>query len=317
MRRTALVNTLGMVTLAFALVGIYAGAAEAQTLPTPGADDQLGLQPYQSYDAGDIDVIGLSNGTVSLDLPFLSYPQRGALKFSFNMIYSNQPQHVGNHCITINGQQHCNMSWSYTAVPTSPLPVDKGDVAVAWAQQYDAAGVNVPVTITTGWQQYNVYYANWSLVAADGAKHPLGNLGTLTLTQPGNYYQGSGAWRSLDASGWLVNGALTAGAGSQVIGTPNSIVGPDGVMYQVQGSGGTVIPEEDSNGNEITQTSTGWLDSLGRAIPSPPWRGSASNVSLSECPQGPLAIYVRCTVGSALAERGNAALPLLLCSSPG
>ena len=41
----------------------------------------MGLQAYQSYHDGDFDVINLSSGTLNLNLPFLSYPQRGELHF--------------------------------------------------------------------------------------------------------------------------------------------------------------------------------------------------------------------------------------------
>jgi hypothetical protein len=268
MRRTALVNTLGILALGFVLLGVYAGGAGAQTLPTPGADDQLGLQPYQSYDFGNIDVIGLSSGTVSLDLPFLSYPQRGSLKFSFNLIYSNEPQHVG--LFKAGGQTY--QEWGYVANPV-PLPVEKGDVQVAWAQNNAVQQVQVEnITYTDGQPTGYYYYYDFSVVGADGAKHVLGNTGSYTDIYNQNelthYFQGTGPWRSQDASGWVMNGVMPVLIGNG--GGLNSIVGSDGVLYQVPGSGGTVIPEEDPNGNEITQTSTGWSDSIGRAIPTPP-----------------------------------------------
>ena len=270
------------------LLGIagFAAGIQAQTLPAPGADDQLGLQPYQSYHGGDIDVIGLSSGTVSLEFPFLSYSQRGKLQFSFDLIYSNDPQHIGNFCPPLGGT--CHMIWGYQ--PTnSPLPTTKGDVQVVWAQQNEVMGVNVPYVVDVFGVKTTYYYGNYSVVAADGAKHVLGNMGTLTK-QADNTYTGSGPWRSLDASGWLVNGTL--GPSPNNYGTeveePTSIMDSDGVNYQLQ-SGSTIIPEEDPNGNEITQTATGWEDSVGRSIPFPPTNASTSNTGTSECPQSSLA----------------------------
>lgn len=40
-------------------------AAWAQSLPPQTADDQMGSQPFQSYHGGNIDQVGLANGTKS------------------------------------------------------------------------------------------------------------------------------------------------------------------------------------------------------------------------------------------------------------
>jgi hypothetical protein len=74
--------------------------ASGQTLPNLTASDQLGIQPNGSYHGGDIDAVGLTNGTLTLNSPFLSYPQRGNLQLSFDLMYSNLPQHYGQRCVT-------------------------------------------------------------------------------------------------------------------------------------------------------------------------------------------------------------------------
>lgn len=45
------------------LFGVVGVPAYAQALPPTSADDQTGLQPYQSYHGGEIDSISLTNGT--------------------------------------------------------------------------------------------------------------------------------------------------------------------------------------------------------------------------------------------------------------
>jgi hypothetical protein len=266
----------------------------AQNLPPFTADDQMGLQPYQSYHGGDIDHIGLANGTLNLDFPFLTYPQRGSLHLDFHLYYNNQPQHVGQYCVPGQGGQ-CRGLWGYTPAP-GLLPLDKGDVFVGWAQQMALAGTGASTVFNSGKSdQYTYYYERWSVQTADGATHPLGNLGTQTLvpncppgcTYPNYYTVGSGPWETLDATGFRVNGALTtlwpelSGSASA-----NTVVGPGGVV------GGT----EDPNGNVISTTANGFgiatafTDTLGRQITAPPTSSSASNTGTTNCPTGGLPV---------------------------
>src|SRR5579862_6472078 len=96
------------------LFAALTSTAHAQSLPSPTPDDQLGMQPYGSFHGGDIDVIGLSNGTLSLNMPFLSYPQRGSLKFSFNLYYNNEAQHVALETVGKNLYSVWGYTGSYT-----------------------------------------------------------------------------------------------------------------------------------------------------------------------------------------------------------
>jgi hypothetical protein len=262
------------------LLTVIAIPAHAQTLPPPTSDDQMGLQPYQSYHGGDIDVINLSSGTLNLNLPFLSYPQRGELHFGFNLFYNDQSQHITQYCPP---KLNCTLYWGLT-LTESPLPIERSDVYVGLAQQIEVVGTNVPETIGTS----TYYYGNFSLQTADGSKHPLANLGTMTRTgsAPTFYEQYSGPWESLDATGWRVPGMMVSSASPYTVGNAPSI-GPDGVYY----STATAL-EEDPNGNMITvNASTGTVtDSLGRQIPSPPTAKSTSNTSTSGCPQTPLTV---------------------------
>ena len=279
--------TLVRVSALFLSLSLFLTASnvQAQTLPPPTSDDQLGMQPYQSYHGGQIDSIGLSTGTLSLDLPFLAYPQRGKLGFSFNLFYNNEPQHISQGPCP---QGRCTFLWGYP-LGVGPLPIERGDAFVGWAQQTAAFGTNINVVNNNGLHGQTTYWwANWVLQTADGSKHTLGNLGTLTITGSGNtfYYQASGPWETLDATGWKGNGVLIATASNTGVESP--IIRRSRRELPIRGSIlGGVSWEEDPNGNTITQSNGVFTDSLGRQIPAPPTASSSSNTDTSGCPQPP------------------------------
>jgi RHS repeat-associated protein len=280
-RWVALTLLLGSLVCAFA-----GNALHAQTLPPTTADDQMGLQPYQSYHGGDIDHISLSNGTLSFDYPFLSYSQRGSLSLSFSMLYNNQPQHLGQLCTPEPppNAPKCLWLWGFTPV-ASALPLEKGDVFVGWAQQ--EAFYSADSTVKVG-STANYHYSNWSVQAADGSKHPLGNLGSQTYinASPDFYSVASGPFESLDATGWRANGSLTTDDYGTTAPTAGQIVDSNGMV------GGTLDP----NGNLISTilNSSGTIiafnDTVGRQIPAPPIASSASNTDTTTCPVSPLLV---------------------------
>jgi hypothetical protein len=66
--------------------------------PTLWAQDfQRGLVPYQSYESFAFDSVNLSSGNLLLDIPIISYPQRGTLHpFVLSLRYNN-PHWWGNY----------------------------------------------------------------------------------------------------------------------------------------------------------------------------------------------------------------------------
>jgi hypothetical protein len=48
-----------------------------------------GVQPFQSYDGGNLDSINLGTGTLSLHIPVVSFPQRGKLHLNYGLNYLN------------------------------------------------------------------------------------------------------------------------------------------------------------------------------------------------------------------------------------
>jgi RHS repeat-associated protein len=274
------------------LLSAFSPRLHAQTLPPTTSDDQMGDQAYQSYHGGDIDSVSLTNGTLSLNFPFLSYPQRGALHLGFNLMYNNQPQHQGQFCAPPPAP--CVWLWGY---PTGTgLPVERGDVYVSWGEQIGLMGQFIPEVITDGKLTTDViFFSNWSLQMADGSKHPLGNMGGVTWTTNAVWcgasgYQSpdyqcvtaNGPFETLDATGWRLNGAINPclvqyGCNDNSLAPGMTAVDSNGIIY---GNG----TQQDSNGNEITTNAGGILDSLGRQIPVPPTNSSSGNTSTSNCP---------------------------------
>lgn len=286
-----------LVRLAFACAfAILMGgvAADAQTLPPQTAEDQMGAQPFQSYHGGDIDHVGLANGTLSLDFPFLSYPQRGQLQLDFHLYYNNQPQHLAEFCFAqpVPPEPQCFYEWGYTPDPTV-LPLEKGDVFVGWAQQVGISATSMKVVLNSGLQdQITEFYERWSVQTADGATHPLGNLGTQSMvaacpgcTDPLLESVGTGPWESLDSTGWRVNGVLSASQTTFSNGPGSGIVDSEGVVAGVQDPNGNVISVSGA-----TAFPSSFTDTVGRQIPGPPTAKSASNASTSLCPSGMLPV---------------------------
>src|SRR5579864_6968872 len=288
-----------LLKLAYRLIIVFVfsasllGRASAQSLPPVTSDDQMGEQAYQSYHGGDIDSVSLTTGTLTLNTAFLSYPQRGKLQLDFNLMYNNQPQHQGELCTTPPNSK-CIWMWGYPK--GGAFPVERGDAYVGWAHQLGLVGQFIPEAIYDGKLISDViFFSNWSLQMADGSKHPLGNMGTVTWTTNAIWcgssdYQSpenqcvtaNGPFETLDATGWRVNGALNpclvdAGCYDNGLGSGMTAVDSNGVVY---GNGFA----QDPNGNEITSTSGGLLDSLGRQISSPPTSQSSGNTSTSNCP---------------------------------
>jgi hypothetical protein len=227
------------------LLSAFLPRLHAQTLPPTTSDDQMGDQAYQSYHGGDIDSVSLTNGTLSLNFPFLSYPQRGALYLGFSLMYNNQSQHQGQLCLP--APAGCKWWWGYPSGGT--LPVERSDVYVGWAGQFGLAGQFIPEVISDGKVTTDViFFSNWSLQMADGSKHPLANMGTFTWTTNAQWcgadgYQSpeyqcvtaNGPFETLDATGWRVNGSLApclvASGCIGGLGVNNTAIDPNGVMF--------------------------------------------------------------------------------------
>lgn len=269
------------------------------TLPQVDAEATVGALPYQSYHGGDLDSISLTTGSLALNFPLVSYPQRGRLHLSFNVMYNDVPQHFQlfqeppNPCGRTDTPY---LTWNSSPFD-EPLPIDRGSVYVDWAQRATVSGVSVPTVYDApgGCTPFNLSVTtemgNWHVLTADGAKHVLGNLGTTSYTNSGgtpsiDSYTYTGPFESLDATGWSATGTFTTS--NQATGTtpqqlfpqPTAIIGSDGNYYGM-------TSEADANGNAITGNSSGLTDSIGRQISFPPTRRSQANTDTSGCPPDP------------------------------
>jgi RHS repeat-associated protein len=274
--RMRILKVFSRVAVNFILIVVVAELAQGQMLPQPTSADQLGEQPFGSYSASDIDSVGLTNGTLSLRIPLLSYPQRGKLHLDFDIVYNDQPQHWDAQCDS-DGTNCINL-WGWKGVNSPGLPVGSGEVAVGLREGARVIGQNLPDVQTP---TRTIVYGSWLLITSDGAEHPLANLGTASLVNNGTnniHEQYTGPWRTLDATGWFVNGTFTTNDSPDAMPTsPTAIIDADGVSYS---------PTQilDPNGNEISIGASAITDSLGRSIPFPPTSASPSNGNVSSCP---------------------------------
>lgn len=79
--RLSLTLLLGMLWASFA------PPADGQTTI---ATDEVGINPYGSYEGGNIDQISMNTGNVFLRVPLYSLPQRGRLQLSYSLVANDQ-----------------------------------------------------------------------------------------------------------------------------------------------------------------------------------------------------------------------------------
>jgi RHS repeat-associated protein len=221
-------------------------------------DFETGLKPFGSYHGGNIDTVNLSNGSLNIDIPLMSYPQRGGkLKLGFDFRMSN-------------------FSYYYTVGYIS-CPDESGNECATtdWETPGDFVGFtqeSVPIATSSWTDDGSEYLGQSQITTPDQAIHQMG-LTALT----------GGYWRTGDATGYAVAGNYYTLTGP--------VTDSSGLKYTSAGyipSGWQAASVEDANENQISvQTGGGyygtevtqWTDSLGRTIPAP-----ASTTDYSRCP---------------------------------
>ena len=168
---------------------------------------------------------------------------------NMNLIYNGKPVQV--RTINSNGAQE----WIGTNSPLSPFITDP-DVITVRQDTYQFT------------QLSKTYVASiYSIRQADGTSHLLGSLSSL----PSNFVPPVGTvFESLDATAWQMT--LTSNG-------LNSAISPTGVRYPTANG---PSQREDANGNMITASSAGQVDTMGRVIPKLPQPGSASTAALTK-----------------------------------
>ena len=236
-------------------------AANAQDL----AGLEQGIKPYGSYNGGDIDSISMVNGSLTLHIPLISFPQRGGrLHLGFSLFYNNPIYTLTNNTLP-NGS--CP-SECYTWIMGSA------------ANMYSGSGLSVVADIPSlgeVWMQPGgpgscLAIENYTAVEPDGAVHLMG------LTSSSN-------WISMDTTGYAAGGFAMADRQ----GTVYSYNGQ--TLQQGCGTFPSVLNRiQDVNGNYITpnidpnnsNNILSYTDTMGRLIPNWPQTGA----STSSCPTG-------------------------------
>jgi YD repeat-containing protein len=268
--------------------------ANAQLSP----DTATGLSPYAVYKGGDIDNVNPASGNLFLDIPLVSFPQRGKdLRLAFHIYFNDKQWYIDTNAINCAGVSSAFVcgAWAGPVFKTGEATAPNSGVYIARDQNvtfsldtsvstHDYCPGSAPCVQTT---TVSGTYA----LTPDGAKHYIADEQTQSSCG-GNcptavHFQSS--YPANDASRYSPTAFPIPGRNAEV-------VDGNGVHYT-----GTQVT--DSNGNFITASASGWTDTLNKGIPgvlptsgtvgpgsSPgptePIPGIASTTALSHCPAG-------------------------------
>ena len=245
----------------------FAQPAEAQS----GVDLITGVHPFGSYQLSDVDTVYLSNGHLTIDIPLISYPQRGKkLGLKFVLHYHNSGKILG-------GMAGCLPS--IFGGGCSAFPWDSGFSPLQTKTPTPNAGCTLD-------QATLVYSCSATVNMPDGATLPMAPIGSLSF-------------RSLDGSNYRLDmpPGFPVNRGGPSPNMGYTLTDPDGIRYTAPASGYPIV-SEDPNGNQITYSGANWTDTLNRTIPGlPPFPvplqagpgASGSTTDFSGC-AGPLPI---------------------------
>ena len=239
-------HCLRVLTL-FVLFGTNALFTLSTAQVASGLDTETGLRAFRSYDSGPIDTVNLSSGKLQVNIPVISYPQRGGkLKLDYELIYSNSGMYIPGCLPTATSSGQCAVVW----------PLQGGFFLVETSRPGGSAGCGQQIITNVFGSQVKVYTCGASLAEADGAPHPLSATGPATF-------------RALDGSGYRID--LAPGS---VVSNSQHVAGittdRNGTKYYEPFSdspGNGFVYAEDTNGNQILASGSELTDTLGRVIP--------------------------------------------------
>jgi YD repeat-containing protein len=209
-----------------------------------------GLTPYESFHGGDIDSVNLSNGNLVLSFPLVSYPQRGALKFSFSFVFNGKSTRTNELCTPVP-PVNCSYYWTYAG----PTVVEDNSVSVV-ETLFQPSGAN------------SNKLSDFAVVTSDGGQHPL------VRSSGGGQITG-------DATGFWANSAYNTG-----VPAPTVIISRNGVRNFITGS----VLREDANGNQILIGASDYTDTMGRQVSAIGSSVPGTSSSTAACPSGPLPV---------------------------
>jgi YD repeat-containing protein len=246
----------------------------AQAQFVPDTTNAVGSSPLAVYKVGDIDNVNPVNGNLFLDIPLVSFPQRGHdLQLNFH-IYANGKQWFVNslkQTNAISGTSIISGTWGLSATGLGPGVYIGRDQALLFGNDVSTStfsgGSNASAyTITTQITRFFVQNL-------DGAKHYYGEYqaqGCQAVSGPcpanssnneTNFYSAS------DATGY-------SPWQSGLLGT-SKVSDRHGVTYAIAGAQNLETIADSTGQNSIAATANGWLDSVSRTIP-----GTVAGVSI-------------------------------------
>jgi RHS repeat-associated protein len=222
------------------------------------ASIEQGLKPYGSYMGGNLDTVSLTSGNLMLHIPLVSYPQRGGrLNLSFFLRYNNKGFFIRQWTFTNGlGQQQTASAWTWDGV----------GVDVARDQVSELRTTRGPFSAPVSGEKKNesFFLSLYNFITPDGSTHIIGG----------------GADSGPDFGAGVLDGSALGFHGVQ-----DSVDGTTQYTTQPTCPGGTSttwypLVSMDPNGNKITTTPTGWVDTLGRQIPGQPICTSSSPLNM-------------------------------------
>jgi RHS repeat-associated protein len=164
-------------------------------------DIQQGLKAYGTYRGGDVDLVSMTNGSLTLNIPLVSYPQRGKLHLGFELVYRRKTYKQRTECQA----DTCDTVDGLLSLGSPVIPVSDRGFTVTSTSVPEEGAPNELVT----WS---------SLVAPDGASHILGEISSTdyeTVDGTGLSWHANGTLDA-DGSAYGVNGMLEDTDGNQI-----------------------------------------------------------------------------------------------------
>ena len=234
------INLLFIATL-LSMLGVQPSQGQS------GVDLLSGYRPFGSYQHGDVDRIDLSNGRPIIDIPLISYPQRGGkLQLNYVLRYHSPIHSVTGNSEVLGGMTGC-----------IPSVFGGGCIVFPWDSGFGGVLETGAVSASTtciGGAPYS-YDCEAVVSTADGS-HPMAPIA-------------SNSYRAVDGTGYRLDLPLAF---------PTNLSGPspdfshvitdaNGVRYWVSSDLSATVTE-DANGNQIVGGSgNGVTDTMGRVVP--------------------------------------------------
>ena len=137
-------------------------------------DIQQGIKAYGTYHGGDIDSVSMINGNLMLDIPLVSYPQRGNLSLGYRLVSNGK-----NYTLrTVCAAGDCTIYVDQITWGSPVVPVRSG----AYYQKETTVQLAGSPNLEVSW---------YSLVGTDGASHILAQMSSgVSETVDGTGLQG-------------------------------------------------------------------------------------------------------------------------------